>query len=111
MRSGAPKSRGRGGHRAAPQYRLRLYLAGQSPRSLAALDNLRRLCDTYLRGRCRVDVVDLLKHPGRAQRDQIIALPTLVRQSPRPQRRVVGDISDFHRVLAELELHPVEAER
>lgn len=86
-------------------YRLRLYVAGQSPRSLAALDNLRRLCGTHLAGRCRVEVVDLLEHPDRARRDQIIAIPTLVRQSPPPLRRLVGDLSDSERVLAGLELH------
>ncbi len=92
-------------------YRLRLYVAGQSPRSLAALENLRRLCDTHLPGRCRIEVVDLLEHPDRARRDQIIAIPTLVRQSPPPLRRLVGDLSDFERVLAGLELQPVRGER
>ena len=110
MRRGAPKRDGRHGRPASPTYRFRLYVAGQSPRSLAALDNLRRLCDGHLAGRCRVEVVDLLEHPERAQRDQIIAIPTLVRLSPLPLRRLVGDLSDSERVMAGLELRAARGE-
>ena len=111
MKRGAPRRRGAGGRPAGPVYRLRLYVAGQSPRSMAALDNLHRLCETHLDGRCRVEVVDLLERPDRARRDQIIAIPTLVRVSPLPMRRLVGDLSDSARVLTGLELQPVQRER
>jgi circadian clock protein KaiB len=107
MKRGAAKRPGKRGRPATPVYLLRLYVAGQSPRSMAALDNLRRLCETHLDGCCRVEVVDLLEHPDRARRDQILAIPTLVRVSPLPLRRLVGDLSEGERVLAVLELRPV----
>jgi len=93
--------------RATPVHRLRLYVAGQSPRSMTALHNLGRMCREHLGGRCRFEVVDLLEHPDRAQRDQIIAIPTLVKRWPLPLLRIVGDLSDVEYVLAGLELHAV----
>jgi circadian clock protein KaiB len=85
---------------------LRLYIAGQTGRSIAALANLRRICEEHLAGRYRVEVIDLLQHPDQAQRDQIVAIPTLVRRLPEPIRRIIGDLSDSERVLVGLEVEP-----
>jgi len=83
-------------------YNLRLYVAGQTPKSIAAVYNLRRLCEKYLSGRYRLDVVDLMVDPNLAQRDQIIAIPTLVRHMPEQIKRVIGDLSNGKRVLTRL---------
>jgi circadian clock protein KaiB len=85
-------------------YNLRLYIAGQAPRSIAAVANLRKLCETYLSGRYRLDVIDLVADPGRGQRDRIIAVPTLVRRSSGAVRRVIGDLSNSERVLSRLNI-------
>ncbi len=83
-------------------YNLRLYVAGQTPKSIAAVCNLRRLCEKYLSGRYRLDVIDLMVDPNLAQRDQIIAIPTLVRHMPEQIKRVIGDLSNSKRVLTRL---------
>jgi circadian clock protein KaiB len=83
---------------------LRLYTAGQSPKSLAALANLKRVCDEHLSGRYSIEVVDLMKDPRLAKDDQIVAIPTLVRKLPEPLRRIVGDLSDTERTLVGLQL-------
>jgi len=83
-------------------YNLRLYVAGQTPKSIAAICNLRRLCEKYLSGRYRLDVIDLMVDPKLAQRDQIIAVPTLVRHVPEPIKRIIGDLSNSERVLTRL---------
>jgi len=83
---------------------LRLYTAGQTPKSLTALENLKRLCDEHLAGRYRIEVVDLLKNPRLAKDDQIVAIPTLVRQLPPPLRKIIGDLSDTERALVGLQL-------
>jgi circadian clock protein KaiB len=85
---------------------LRLYVAGQSARSIAALANLQRICEEHLEGRYRVEVVDLLERPQLARGDQILALPTLVRKLPEPIRKLVGDLSDTDRTLVGLDLRP-----
>lgn len=92
--------------RAAPssEYDLRLYVAGQTPRSTAALINLKRICEEHLAGRYRIEVVDLMKTPQLARDHQILAVPTLVRQLPEPLRRIVGDLSDTERALVGLDL-------
>lgn len=90
--------------RAADQWTLRLYIAGQTPRSLAALANLKRLCEQHLAGRYQIEVVDLLKAPQLGARDQIVALPTLVRKLPEPIKRVIGDLSDSKRVTMGIDL-------
>lgn len=90
----------------AVEWQLRLYVAGQTPRSLAALDNLRRLCEEHLKGRYRIEVVDLLVHPQLSRDDQILALPTLVRRLPPPMRKIIGDLSNTERVLVGLQLRP-----
>lgn len=87
-------------------YELRLYVAGQTSRSLAALANLKRICEEHLQGRYRIEVIDLLKHPQLAKGDQILALPTLVRRLPEPIRKLVGDLSDTERALVGLDLRP-----
>jgi circadian clock protein KaiB len=85
---------------------LRLYVAGQTARSLAALANLQRICDEHLEGRYRIEVIDLLEHPQLARGDQILALPTLVRKLPKPIRKLIGDLSDRERALVGLDLRP-----
>ena len=91
----------------APMYDLRLYVAGQSPRSVRALDNLRKVCVEHLAGRYRVEVIDLLVNPALARGDEIIAVPTLVRKLPEPIRRIIGDLSDTDKVLVGLQVRPL----
>jgi circadian clock protein KaiB len=103
-----PKARRASGRRRAPDFfELRLYIAGQSSRSLAALANLRTICEEHLHGRYRIEVIDLIKHPQLARGDQILALPTLVRRLPEPIRKLVGDLSDTERALVGLDLRPM----
>jgi circadian clock protein KaiB len=85
---------------------LRLYVAGQTPRSLAALANLRRICANYP-GRFKIEIIDLVKTPALAQGDQILAIPTLVRKLPPPIRKIIGDLSNTERVLVGLDLRPL----
>jgi circadian clock protein KaiB len=89
---------------ASGTWNLRLYVAGQTPKSVAALRNLRAFCDEHLPGKYNVEVVDLLADPKRARDDQIVAIPTLVRKLPEPLRRIIGDLSNHERVLVGLEL-------
>jgi circadian clock protein KaiB len=86
------------------QWHLRLYVAGQSPKSLEAFANLVRICDSHLASRHEIEIVDLLKNPQLAAGDDIVAIPTLVRKEPAPVRKIVGDLSDPARVLAGLQL-------
>ena len=90
--------------------RLRLYVAGASPKSLKALANLKRLCEKHLQGRYEIEVVDLVDQPRLAAGDEIVAIPTLVRRLPAPIRKVIGDLSDTERVLVGLQLIPVQDE-
>ena len=85
---------------------LRLYVAGQTPKSMAAFANLKKLCEEHLAGRYTIEVVDLMKHPQLAAGDQIVAIPTLVRKLPEPLRRIVGDLSNTERALVGLQLRP-----
>ncbi|MFL5330406.1 MAG: circadian clock KaiB family protein [Gemmataceae bacterium] len=87
-------------------WELRLYVAGQSPKSLAAFANLKQVCDNHLAGKYRIEVVDLLKNPQLARGDQIVAIPTLVRKLPSPIRKIIGDLSNTERVLVGLQLRP-----
>jgi circadian clock protein KaiB len=89
-----------------PTWRLRLYIAGQTPKSLAALANLKLLCNDHLKGRYEIEVVDLFKSPQLAAGDQILAVPTLVRKLPPPLKKIIGDLSDTERVLVGLDLQP-----
>ena len=88
-------------------FNLRLYVAGQSPRSIRALQNLRKVCDEHLAGRYRVEVIDLLLKPALARGDEIVAVPTLVRTLPEPIRKIIGDLSDTDQVLVGLQLRPL----
>ena len=86
------------------KYVLRLYVAGNTPQSSRAIANIKTICETYLKGRYVLTVVDLYEHQQRAQEDQILVAPTLVRQTPLPRRRLVGDLSNTERVLTALDL-------
>jgi circadian clock protein KaiB len=83
---------------------LRLYVAGQTPKSIAAFTNLKRICETHLKGQYQIEVVDLLVHPQLAKGDQIVAVPTLVRQLPPPVKKIIGDLAKEERVLIGLDL-------
>jgi circadian clock protein KaiB len=90
------------------EFELRLYIAGQTPKSLAALTNLKRICEAHLKGKYRIEIIDLVKVPQLARGDQILAVPTLVRNLPTPIRKIIGDLSDTERVLVGLDLRPAE---
>ncbi len=85
---------------------LRLYVAGQTPKSIKAFANLKQICDEYLAGKYRIEVVDLLKNPTLAKGDQILAVPTLVRQLPPPVKKLIGDLANTERVLVGLDIKP-----
>jgi circadian clock protein KaiB len=95
---------------AAPEYQLRLYVAGGTPRSNTALKNLKAICETHLAGCYSIEVVDLLKTPQLAAGDQILAVPTLVRKLPEPIRKIIGDLSQVERVLVGLDIQKVSAQ-
>ncbi|WP_075359023.1 circadian clock KaiB family protein [Caballeronia sordidicola] len=90
----------------AEPYLLRLYVAGETPKSLAAIRNLRALCATHLAGKFSIEVIDLRVNPQLAAADQILAIPTVVRHLPSPLKKVIGDLSDTERVLVGLDLRP-----
>ena len=85
---------------------LRLYIAGQTPKSLAALSNLNRICEQHLAGKFEIEVIDLLRTPELAEADKIIAIPTLVRRLPEPLRKIIGDLSNTEKTLVGLQLEP-----
>jgi circadian clock protein KaiB len=95
-----------GRKRSGPEWSLRLYVAGQTPRSLAAFANLKKICEEHLANRYVIEVIDLSKEPHLAQNDQIVALPTLVRKLPEPVKRIIGDLSNVERVLVGMEVKP-----
>ncbi len=88
------------------KWELRLYTAGQTPKSLAAFRNLKKMCEEHLPGQYQIEVIDLLVNPRLAKDDQIIAIPTLVRKLPNPIRKIIGDLSDVERTLVGLQLRP-----
>jgi circadian clock protein KaiB len=90
------------------RYELRLYVAGQTPKSLAAFANLKKICEEHLAGKYRIEVIDLLDNPTLARGDQILAIPTLVRKLPPPVKKIIGDLSNTERVLVGLDLRPWE---
>jgi len=91
----------------APEmWNLRLYIAGQTPRAIAALENLKKICEGHLAGQYTIEVIDLLKNPQLARGDQILAVPTLVGKLPEPVRKIIGDLSNEERVLVGLDLRP-----
>lgn len=89
------------------EWQLRLYVAGQTPKSITALENLRRLCEAHLPGRYEIEVIDLLVNPTLAAGDQILAVPTLVRKVPEPIRKIIGDLSNEMKVLVGLDVQPI----
>jgi len=90
--------------RPSKTYELRLYVAGQTPKSLTAFANLKKICEQHLAGQYHIEVIDLLKEPQLASGDQILAIPTLVRKLPSPIRKIIGDLSNTERVLVGLDL-------
>jgi circadian clock protein KaiB len=90
----------------AKVWKLKLYIAGQTPRSVAALRNLKQIVEEHLGGRYQIEVIDLLENPQLAKGDQILAVPTLVKDLPLPMRKIIGDLSDTERVLVGLDLRP-----
>ena len=89
-------------------WELRLYVAGQTPKSMTAFANLKRLCEERLAGKYRIEVIDLLENPQLAKGDQILAIPTLVRKLPEPIRKIIGDLSNTERVLVGLDIVPLD---
>jgi circadian clock protein KaiB len=89
-------------------WELRLYVAGQTAKSLHAFSNLKRICESHLDGRYRIEVIDLLENPQLARGDQILATPTLVRKLPEPIKRIIGDLSNTERVLVGLNIRKIE---
>jgi circadian clock protein KaiB len=94
-----------------PEWLLRLYVAGQTPKSVAAFANLKRICETHLKGQYEIEVVDLLVNPTLAKGDQIVAVPSLVRQLPPPVKKIIGDLANEERVLVGLDLQSAQAAR
>jgi circadian clock protein KaiB len=88
----------------AQAYQLRLYVAGQTPKSVMALRNLKQICEEHLNGRYEIEMIDLLQNPQLARGDQILAVPTLVRRLPEPIKKIIGDLSNTERVLVGLDL-------
>jgi len=87
-------------------WNMRLYVAGQTPKSLRALANLKQICEEYLAGKYHIEIIDLLENPQLASSDQILAIPTLIRNLPEPMRKIIGDLSNIERVLVGLDLRP-----
>ena len=92
----------------AKLWQLRLYVAGQTPKSLTAFSNLKKICEDHLKGRYSIEVVDLVEQPQLSKGDQILAIPTLVRKLPQPMRKIIGDLSDTQRVLVGLDLRSAD---
>src|SRR5690349_12302071 len=90
------------------KWELRLYVAGKTPKSVTALANLEKLCEEHLKGKYKIEVIDLLIHPQLAEGDQILAIPTLVRKVPVPIRKIIGDLSNEEKVLVGLNIRPVK---
>ena len=89
------------------KYELRLYVAGKTPKSVAALSNLKKYCEEHLQGQYSIEVIDLLLHPQLAEGDQILAVPTLVKKVPEPVRKIIGDLSNKEKVLVGLDIRPI----
>ena len=105
-RPGPPKRRATARKHEPDAYILRLYVAGQTPKSVTAFANLKKICEEHLAGKYHIEVIDLLENPQLARGDQILAIPTLVRKLPEPMRKIIGDLSNTERVLVGLNLQP-----
>ena len=105
--------RARGTRRPRPQaeWELRLYIAGETAKAMAAFANLQQICEEHLKGKYRIEVIDLMKNPTLARGDQILAIPTLVRKLPTPVKKIIGDLADEQRVLVGLDLRSLEKTR
>jgi circadian clock protein KaiB len=103
-----PRARRKAPEKAAAEWELRLYIAGETPKAVAAFANLQRICEEHLKGRYQIEVVDLMKNPTLARGDQILAIPTLVRRLPTPVKKIIGDLANAERVLVGLDLRPLE---
>lgn len=90
-------------------WQLRLYVAGQTPKSVTAFANLKKLCEEHMHGQYHIEIVDLLQHPELAQQDKILAIPTLVRRLPPPIRQIIGDLSNHEKVLVGLDIRPIKS--
>ena len=109
MKTKTVKRRASASHRRpAKLWQLRLYVTDSTPRSLAAFANLKKFCETHLKGRYRITVIDLVKQPKLAKGDQILAIPTVVRRLPKPVRIILGNLSDAERMLVGLDLRPAD---
>ena len=107
MKTKTVKRRASAPHRRpAKLWQLRLYVAGQTPKSVTAFSNLKNICESHLNGRYSIEVIDLVEQPQLSKGDQILAIPTLVRKLPQPVRKIIGDLSDTERVLVGLDLRP-----
>ena len=106
MKKSSPRKRRPAKTRQKDFYRLRLYIAGQTPNSIAAIANLKKICEDQLQGKYRIEVIDLLKKPQLAKGDQIIAIPTLVRRLPPPVKKIIGNLSKTESVIVGLDLQP-----
>ena len=106
MKTKAAGGPGKNAKPATDTWELRLYVAGQTPKSLAAFANLKKICEEHLKGKYHIEVIDLLKNPQLAEGDQILAIPTLVRKLPPPIKKIIGDLSNTLRVLVGLDLRP-----
>ena len=102
----AVKSAAKSGGPDLGRWNLRLYVAGQTPRSMTAFQNLKNICEEYLKGEYHIEVVDLMENPTLARGDQILAIPTLVRKLPQPIRKIIGDLSNTEKVLVGLDIQP-----
>ncbi|HXT76433.1 MAG TPA: circadian clock KaiB family protein [Candidatus Eisenbacteria bacterium] len=109
--SSAAATKKNSGNRRTPIIELKLYVAGQTPKSLAALSNLSKICKEHLLGRYKLQVIDLVKKPQLAKGDQILAIPTLVRKLPMPIRKIIGDLSDLEKVVVVLNLRENDGAR
>jgi len=109
VKSKGKRRDGKPGRTAAAEWELRLYIAGETAKCMAAFENLQRICEEHLKGRYRIEVIDLLRNPQLARGDQILAIPTLVRKLPTPIKKIIGDLSNEERVLVGLDLRAVES--
>ncbi len=92
------------GENSSEIYILELYVTGMSPRSIKAIENVKAICEEYLKGRCKLEIIDLYKNPSKTETEDIIAVPTLLKKSPLPKKRIIGDLSDRNKVLQGLSL-------
>ena len=107
MAAAPGKSKQAGADPTGEIWNLRLYVAGQTPKSITAFANLKKICEEHLAGKYRIEVIDLSQNPQLAKGDQIIAIPTLVRRIPEPLKRIIGDLANTERVLVGLDIRPV----